>query len=130
MALNNIIIQGRMVKDAELRQTGNGIAVTSFTLAVDRDRKEQDGSRKADFIDVNAWRQSAEFVAKYGGKGRMLLVEGKLHFRDWTDKDGNNRRSAEVVADNIYFCDSKRESDAPAGRESFAPIEEFGECPF
>ena len=112
--LNKVIIMGRLVKDPELRRTQSGTAVTSFRIAVDRDFKSQDGSKQADFFDVVAWRNTAEFVAKYFTKGRMAIVEGRLQIRDWKDKDGNNRRSAEVVADNVYFGDSKRDG-APSG---------------
>ena len=112
--LNKIFIMGRLTRDPELRRTQGGNAVTSFALAVDRDFKSADGTKETDFIDVVAWRNTAEFAAKYFTKGRMAVVEGRLQMRDWTDKEGNKRRSAEVVADNIYFGDSKRE-DAPAG---------------
>ena len=145
--LNQIIIMGRLTRDPELRRTGSGTAVTSFSLAVDRDFKSQSGEKETDFIDIVAWRNTAEFVSKYFTKGRMAVVEGRLQIRDWKDKDGNNRRSAEVVADNIYFGDSKRDSQpggdyappaygspaesytAPAGG-GFAEIEEDGELPF
>ncbi len=109
--LNRIVIMGRLVRDPELRTTQTGISVTSFTMAVDRDFKNKDTNEKnTDFIDVVAWRQTAEFVCKYMTKGRMAVVEGRLQIRDWKDRDGNNRRSAEVVADNVYFGDSKRDS--------------------
>ena len=108
--LNRIIIMGRLVRDPELRTTQSGVSVTSFTLAVDRDFKNRDsGEKSTDFIDVVAWRQTAEFICKYFGKGRMAVAEGRLQIRDWKDRDGNNRRSAEVVADNVYFGDSKRD---------------------
>lgn len=110
--LNRIIIMGRLTRDPELRHTQSDTAVTSFTLAVDRDFKGEDGKRATDFIDVVAWRDAAEFVAKYFIKGRMAIVEGRLQLRDWKDKDGNARRSAEVIADNVYFGDSKRDSGA------------------
>ena len=98
--LNKIIIMGRLTRDPELRRTGSGTAVTSFSLAVDRDFKSQNGEKETDFIDVVAWRSTAEFVSKYFTKGRMAVVEGRLQIRDWTDKDGGKRRSAEIVADN------------------------------
>ena len=108
--LNRIIIMGRMVRDPELRTTQSGTPVTSFTLAVDRDFKSRDsGEKSTDFVDVVAWKQTAEFVCKYFAKGRMAIVEGRLQIREWKDKDGNNRRTAEVVADNVYFGDSKRD---------------------
>ena len=113
--LNKIFIMGRLTRDPELRRTQSGTAVTSFTLAVDRDFKSQSGEKETDFIDVVAWRSTAEFAAKYFTKGRMAIVEGRLQIRPWTDKDGNNRRSAEVVADNIYFGDSKRDSAGDIG---------------
>ena len=143
--LNHITIMGRLVRDPELRRTQSGVAVTSFRMAVDRDFKSQDGSKQADFFDVVAWRSTAEFVSKYFTKGRMAVVEGRLQSRDWTDKDGNKRVAIEIVADNIYFGDSKRDGAsggdyaAPAyGADSysapaaggFAEIEEDGELPF
>lgn len=147
--LNKIIIMGRLTRDPELRRTGSGTAVTSFSLAVDRDFKSQSGEKETDFIDIVAWRNTAEFVSKYFTKGRMAVVEGRLQIRDWTDKDGGKRRSAEVVADNVYFGDSKRDGAgdygaAPAysapsrpaaapmsGHSDFAEIgEEDGELPF
>ena len=110
--LNHITLMGRLVRDPELRRTGSGIAVASFRIAVDRDFAPKDGGeRKADFIDCVAWRQTGEFISKYFTKGRMIVVDGRLEMRDWTDKDGNKRTSAEVVVDNAYFGDSKRDSD-------------------
>ena len=149
--LNHITIMGRLTRDPELRRTGSGTAVASFSLAVDRDFKSQSGEKETDFIDIVAWRGTAEFVSKYFTKGRMAVVEGRLQIRDWTDRDGGKRRSAEVIADNVYFGDSKREggsdySPAPAygtpapsrgyaapagGQSDFAEIgEEDGELPF
>ena len=153
--LNKIFIMGRLTRDPELRRTQSGTPVTSFSLAVDRDFKSQSGEKETDFIDVVAWRSTAEFVSKYFGKGRMAIVEGRLQIRDWTDKDGGKRRSAEVVADNVYFGDSKRDNagdntgygaapasyGAPAGgysspahtggQSDFAEIgDEDGELPF
>ena len=111
--LNHITIMGRLVRDPELRRTGSGIAVASFTVAVDRDFGGRDGGEKeTDFIDCVAWRQTGEFVSKYFTKGRMIVVSGRLQIRSWTDKDGNKRRTAEVVADNCYFGDSRREGDS------------------
>ena len=133
---------GRLTIDPELRRTGSGTAVTSFSLACDRDFKSQSGEKETDFIDVVAWKNTAEFVSKYFSKGRMAVVDGRLQIRDWTDKDGGKRRSAEVIAENVYFADSKRsESDdnqkenfnALSGRlsDDFVPIsEEDGEIPF
>ncbi len=111
--LNKIFIMGRLTRDPELRRTQTGTPVASFSLAVDRDFKDKTtGERATDFIDVVAWRSTAEFVSRYFAKGRMAVVEGRLQIRDWTDKEGNKRRSAEVVADNIYFGDSKRDGDS------------------
>ena len=111
--LNPLPIMGRLTRDPELRRTGTGIAVASFTVAVDRDFGGRDGGEKeTDFIDCVAWRQTGEFVSKYFTKGRMIVVSGRLQIRSWTDKEGNKRRSAEVVADNCYFGDSKRDSDS------------------
>ncbi|MCI6320690.1 MAG: single-stranded DNA-binding protein [Clostridiales bacterium] len=150
--LNKVIMMGRLVKDPELRRTQSGTAVTSFRIAVDRDFKSQDGSKQADFFDVVAWRSTAEFVSKYFAKGRMAVVEGRLQTRDWTDREGGKRVATEIVADNIYFGDSKRDgagdyASAPApsysapaagsygspagGHSDFAEIgEEDGELPF
>ena len=159
--LNRIVIMGRLTRDPELRRTQNGTAVTSFSVAVDRDFKSRESGEKAtDFIDIVAWRQTAEFVSRFFTKGRMAVVEGRLQLRDWTDRDGNKRRSAEVVADNVYFGDSKRDAEgggysapsggygapggyappaapasggysAPAGGDQFAELtEDDGELPF
>ena len=106
--LNKIILMGRLTRDPELRRTQAGTAVVSFSLAVDRDYKDQSGEKETDFIDIVAWRNTAEVVSKYFTKGRMAVVEGRLQIRDWTDKDGGKRRSAEVIAENVYFGDSKR----------------------
>ncbi len=110
--LNHIVLMGRLTRDPELRRTGSGIAVASFSLAVDRDfgGNRETGEKETDFIDIVAWRSTAEFVSKYFSKGRMAVVSGRLQIRPWTDKEGNKRRSAEVVADNIYFGDSKRDN--------------------
>ena len=110
--LNHITIMGRLTRDPELRRTGSGVAVASFTVAVDRDfGKNENGEKETDFIDCVAWRQTGEFVSKYFTKGRMAVVSGRLQIRSWTDKDGNKRRTAEVVADNVYFGDSRRDGD-------------------
>ena len=111
--LNHITIMGRLTRDPELRRTGSGIAVASFTVAVDRDFSGRDGGeRETDFIDCVAWRQTGEFVSKYFTKGRMIVVSGRLQIRSWTDKEGNKRRTAEVVAENCYFGDSKRDDQS------------------
>ena len=118
--LNHIVLMGRLTRDPELRRTGSGVAVASFSLAVDRDfGSRETGERETDFIDIVAWRSTAEFVSKYFTKGRMAVVSGRLQIRNWTDKEGNKRRSAEVIADNIYFGDSKR--DAQGDPMSAAP---------
>lgn len=114
--LNRVIIMGRCTSDPELRRTGNGTAVTSFTLAVDRDFSKEE--KKTDFINCVAWRQTGEFISKYFAKGRMMVVDGRLEMRDWTDKDGNKRTSAEVVVDNAYFGDSKKEPSAASAKET------------
>ena len=147
--LNRIILMGRLTRDPELRHTQSGTAVASFSLAVDRDFKSRDSGEKAtDFIDIVAWRNTAEFVSKYFTKGRMAVVEGRLQIRDWTDRDGGKRRSAEVVADNVYFGDTKRAGERggsfsgpaapapvdygiPAGADQFAELaDDDGDLPF
>ena len=107
--LNHVILQGRLTKDPELRQTQNGVSVTTFTLAVERDFKSN-GQKETDFINCSAWRQTAEFLARYFGKGRMVILEGRIEVRPYQDKDGNKRTAWDVVADRVYFGDSKRES--------------------
>ena len=123
--LNHITIMGRLTRDPEMRTTQSGVAVASFTLAVDRDFGGRDGGEKqTDFIDCTAWRHTAEFVSKYFTKGRMAVVSGRLQIDNYTDNDGNKRRSAKVIADNIYFGDSKKDgaTSAQSGEtESFAP---------
>ncbi len=117
--LNHIVIMGRLTRDPELRRTGSGIAVTSFTVAVDRDFAPKDGSeRETDFIDCVAWRSTGEFVSKYFTKGSMAVVSGRLQIRGWTDKDGNKRRTAEIVADNVYFGESKRSEQRSGGYDA------------
>ena len=120
--LNKIIIQGRLTRDPEMRRTNTGTAVAGFTLAVDRDF----GDKETDFIECVAWRNTAEFVDKYFSKGRMAVVVGRLQIRGWTDKDGNKRKTAEVVAENIYFGDSKSDStpaqNNPAPAQGFEPL--------
>ena len=125
MALNHITLMGRICNDIELRRTNTGVAVTSFTLAVDRDFKNGSGEKETDFVDIVCWKNTAEFVEKYFSKGRMAIVSGRLQGRSWTDKDGNKRKTLEVIADNVYFGDSKKEetsgfSAAPA--QDFVPI--------
>ena len=121
--LNHITIMGRLTRDPELRRTGSGVAVASFTVACDRDMAPQGQEKETDFIDCVAWRNTGEFVSKYFTKGRMIVVDGRLQIRNWKDKDGNNRRTAEIVADHCYFGDSKSDGNqsnqggyaAPAG---------------
>lgn len=118
--LNRAILMGRLVADPELRQTPNGISVVSFRIAVDRNYSK-DRERQADFIDIVAWRQTAEFVSRYFAKGRMIALEGSIQTRSYEDKQGNKRTAVEVVADNVYFADSKPAGGAPAGTP--APIQ-------
>jgi single-strand DNA-binding protein len=137
--LNHITLMGRLTRDPELRFTQSGTPVASFTLAVDRDFSSRDGGeRQTDFIDIVAWRQTGEFVSKYFAKGSMAVVSGRLQIRDWQDKDGNKRRSAEVVAENVYFGESKRDvrngitvtNDEPQG-SAFSEMDGGdGELPF
>lgn len=109
--LNHIVLMGRLTRDPELRRTPSGLSCATFSIAVDRDfSNSATGEKETDFIDIVAWRNTADFVSKYFTKGRMAVVSGRLQIRSWTDKDGNKRRSAEVVADNVYFGDSKTES--------------------
>ena len=139
--LNHIVIMGRLTRDPELRYTQSQIPVASFTVAVDRDFGGRDGGEKqTDFIDCVAWRQTGEFVSKYFTKGSMAVVSGRLQIRDWTDRDGNKRRSAEIVADNVYFGESKRSREensagggyqrpstgAPSGGSYSAPAPSVG----
>ena len=131
--LNKIVLMGRLTRDPELRHTGNGTAVASFSLAVDRDFKSQSGEKETDFVDIVAWRSTADFVSKFFTKGRMAVVEGRLQLRDWKDKDGNKRRTAEIVADNVYFGDSKRDGGDTAQSEpqgGFSEIEDNWDLPF
>ena len=116
--LNHIVLMGRLTRDPELRRTGSGVAVASFTLAVDRDFAAQGAEKETDFVDIVAWRNTAEFVSRYFTKGRMAVVTGRLQIRNWTDKEGNKRRSAEVVADNVYFGESKRGNEGASSYNS------------
>jgi len=131
--LNHIVIMGRLARDPELRRTQTGKPVASFRLAVERDFKDKaSGELITDWIDVTAWSYTAEFVSKYFTKGRMAVVSGRLQMRDWTDKNGIKRTSAEIVADNVYWGDSRREGDgqstaAPA--PSYQPQQDFIELP-
>lgn len=128
MSLNRIVIMGRLTKDPDIRHTSSGVCVAGFTLAVDRDFKDkQTGERETDFIDVVAWRNTGEFVGRNFSKGRAAVVEGSLQIRNWTDKEGNKRRNAEVIADNVYFADSKRDDSHTSPAQSYAaPAQSYG----
>lgn len=128
MALNHIVIMGRLTSDPSLRRTGSGTPVTSFTVAVDRDYNPQGQEKETDFIDCVAWRNTGEFVSKYFTKGRMIVVDGRLQIRSWTDKDGNKRRTAEVVADSVYFAGRKPDDNSNHGGSSYgsAPAPSYG----
>ena len=130
--LNHIVLQGRLTRDPELRQTSNGVEVASFTLACDRDfPNAQTQTRETDFIDVVAWRNKATFVHQYFSKGKEAVVSGRLQLRDWTDNNGTKRRSAEIVADNVYFCGGKdiKPSTGPVTADDFTEVDD-GELPF
>lgn len=142
--LNKVVLQGRFAGDPELRHTQNGVAVATFRLAVTRDFKEKDGERKADFISVVCWRGTAEFVSRFFQKGSLAVVEGRLQVRDYTDRDGNKRFITEVIADNVYFSESRKRDDTeetyqaggdteqtyPASGERFADISDNEDLPF
>jgi len=144
MSLNHITLQGRLCGDPDLRRTPNGTSVTNFTLAVDRDYKNEDGTRETDFISVICWKGLAEMCAKWFRKGQMAIVTGRLQIRQYTDKAGTKRSQAEVVADNVYFCESKKDRDEasyaaaekegksyqPAGAPVSVEVDEDGELPF
>lgn len=126
--LNRIIIMGRLTRDPELRRTQNGTAVASFSLACERDFKDENGDREVDFIDCVAWRKTADLVSEYFTKGRMAAVSGRLQIRGWTDKDGNRRRTAEILVANIYFGDSNPQAEGTVteatGAEPYSEIDE------
>lgn len=129
--LNHITVMGRLTRDPELRYTQSNLPVTSFTVAVDRDFGKDE--KETDFIDCVAWRSTAEFVSKYFAKGSMAVVSGRLQIRDWTDKDGNKRRSAEIVADNVYFGESKKTSESgetTVTHPVFADVDDDSDLPF
>lgn len=129
--LNHITVMGRLTRDPELRRTQAGVPVASFSIACDRDFKDKStGERATDFIDVVAWRSTGEFASKYLTKGRMAVISGRLQMRDWTDKEGNKRRSAEIVAENIYFGDSKTKEDQEPPASAGGPVEAAGGDPF
>lgn len=131
--LNHIVIMGRLARDPELRRTQTGTPVASFRLAVERDFKDKaSGERITDWIDVTAWSYTAEFVSKYFTNGRMAVVSGRLQMRDWTDKNGNKRTSAEIVADSVYWGDSRRDGDSQstaAPAPAYQPQQDFIELP-
>lgn len=122
--LNVAVLMGRMVKDPELRTTGNGISVTSFTIAVDRSYQKQGQERQADFINVVAWRQTAEFITRFFRKGQMIAVQGSIQTRNYEDRNGNKRTAVEVVADNASFCGSKAEQPGEKGNPQTYPANE------
>ena len=142
--LNKVVLQGRFAGDPELRHTQSGVAVATFRLAVTRDYKEKDGERKADFISVVCWRGTAEFVSRFFQKGSLAVVEGRLQVRDYTDRDGNKRFVTEVIADNVYFSESRKRDDTeqtyqaggdteqtyPASGEQFGEISDSEDLPF
>ena len=129
--LNHITVMGRLTRDPELRHTQAGTPVASFSIACDRDFKDKTtGERTTDFIDIVAWRSTGEFVSKYFTKGRMAVISGRLQMRDWTDKEGNKRRSAEIVADSVYFGDSKTKEDQEPPASAGGPVEAAGGDPF
>lgn len=128
--LNHITVMGRLTRDPELRRTQAGVPVASFSIACDRDFKDKaTGERTTDFIDVVAWRSTGEFVSKYFTKGRMAVVSGHLQIRDWTDKEGGKRRSAEIVAESVYFGDSKSKEDQEPPASAGGPVEAAGGDP-
>ena len=124
--LNNIVIMGRLTRDPELRRTQTGVAVASFTLACERDFAPQGADKETDFIDIVSWRYTAEFVEKYFSKGQMAVVTGRLQIRNWEDKEGNKRRSAEILADHVYFGEGKRDK-ATQGEPQYDPQGGFSE---
>ena len=129
--LNYITVMGRLTHDPELRRTPAGVPVASLSIACDRDFKDKaTGERTTDFIDIVAWRSTGEFVSKYFTKGRMAVVSGRLQMRDWTDKEGNKRRSAEIVAENVYFGDSKSKEEQEPPASAGGPVEAAGGDPF
>lgn len=123
--LNHINLMGRLTRDPEMRRTNSGVAVTSFAIACDRDFKSNEGEKETDFFEITAWRNTAEFASKYLTKGRMVVVSGRLQIRNWTDKDGNKRKTAEIVADNVYFADSKKDESGSFGTATNAPASDF-----
>ena len=130
--LNHVVVMGRLTKDPELKRTANGTPVTSFPIAVERDYRDQSGNRETDFFEIVAWKQAAEFVSKNFHKGKMAVIEGKLQAREWTDKNGNKKKSIEIIADHFYFADSKKEEyQTDYARQVFPnkPFDSIGEQP-
>lgn len=125
--LNRVILMGRLTADPELKQTPTGVSVVSFRLACDRNYADKSGNRACDFINVVAWRNTAEFVGRYFQKGRMIALEGSIQTRSYTDKDGNKRTAFEVIADQVYFADSKQSGDRPAAPRNFPTPDSFEE---
>ena len=128
--LNHVCLQGRICNEIELRRTGSGVAVASFTLAVDRDFKNAGGEKETDFFDIVCWRNTAEFVQKYFGKGNLIVVSGRIQGRSWEDSEGKKRKAVEVVADSVYFCERKKEHSETAANphiqaENFGMKENF-----
>lgn len=132
MGLNHFVGMGRLTADPELRKTQGGISVTSFKIAIERDVAGADGERGVDFVDVVAWRETAEFVSKYFEKGKVAVVKGRLQVREWTDKEENRRKSYEIVADRVYFGDTKRKGEGEASMPKMEEVDEAddGELPF
>lgn len=129
--LNHIVIMGRLTRDPELRRTGSGLAVASFSVAVERDYPNKDtGEREVDFIDCVAWRQTGEFVSKYFTKGSMIVVSGRLQIRPWVDKDGNNRKASEIVVDNVYFGGSKKDNTQTGNQNAYWDSPYYSPPPF
>jgi single-strand DNA-binding protein len=123
--LNRITIMGRLTRDPEYRATPAGLSVVNFTVAVDRDVPNQSGDKETDFIDCVAWRKTAEFITKYFFKGSLIVLSGRLQIRSWTDKDGNKRRTAEVVADSVYFGGSKTNTEPPSAASTPHPASDY-----
>ena len=127
--LNKVILMGRFTRDPELRSTPQGLSTCAFSIAVDRNFVRQGEERKADFINCVAWRQTAEFISKYFRKGSMIALEGSIQTRSWDDQDGKKRYATDVVVSQVYFAESKRDSQASMGDDSFAPAGDFGSLP-
>ena len=127
--LNKVILMGRFTRDPELRSTPQGTSTCAFSIAVDRNFVRQGEERKADFINCVAWRQTAEFISKYFRKGSMVALEGSIQTRSWDDQEGKKRYATEVIVNQVYFAESKRDSQSVMGDDSFAPVNDFGSLP-